>query len=492
LLFTPPQESGSTLDLSVIPLSMVDHGVSGPATTIFRVEAPARRSALAPVWSPDSTRVALTCKADPADEQDVWVVFADGRTPIRLTQTGAIERHLRWSPDGNMLAFVSGDTDDVEMKVIPTAGGEAAVIRKWVDAAPPAWGWSPDSKSLTIAEEGRLVRQPLSGGKTEPIVDLKEDGITAVTWLGWSPDGSRLALAHNTQSNTDDLWAPWGQLLFGRMEGGRLQQTAAVSLDAGNYHYAWSPDSKHVAYRCEESIPVRPDGRLYAVAVEDVVKRIEAGAIPATEPKVAEPSAAGSPPESESTPQPEPITGSVFSDDFDNELSRYWQIVSANSDATHAVENGHLMLSNCSARLSQIDWAGYRVTVSVCLKEEGASFSIETRATPSNVGVNDMARYRFAFYRPRNAAATLSWLGLQYHTASGARKSAALGVNPCPLVPEKWYKLAFEVRGEQLRGYLDDKLVIEATDARLSQGAVWISAARGPVLFDDFTVQRLP
>jgi hypothetical protein len=43
-----------------------------------------------------------------------------------------------------------------------------------------------------------------------------------------------------------------------------------------------------------------------------------------------------------------------------------------------------------------------------------------------------------------------------------------------------------------LRGYLDDKLVMEAMDARLSQGPVWISAARSPVLFDDFSVRRLP
>ena len=40
-----------------------------------------------------------------------------------------------------------------------------------------------------------LVRQPLSGGKAEPIVDLKESGIEWTDWLGWSPDGSRLALA---------------------------------------------------------------------------------------------------------------------------------------------------------------------------------------------------------------------------------------------------------------------------------------------------------
>jgi len=34
--------------------------------------------------------------------------------------------------------------------------------------------------------------------------------------------------------------------------------------------------------------------------------------------------------------------------------------------------------------------------------------------------------------------------------------------------------------------------VMETTDARLSKGPVWISASGSPVLFDDFSVRRLP
>jgi hypothetical protein len=83
-------------------------------------------------------------------------------------------------------------------------------------------------------------------------------------------------------------------------------------------------------------------------------------------------------------------------------------------------------------------------------------------------------------------------LGLRYRSAPGAGDWAVLDSNPWTLVRGKWYKLAFEVRGEQLRGYLDDKLVMEAVDARLSRGPVWISAASSPVLFDDFSVRRLP
>jgi hypothetical protein len=204
----------------------------------------------------------------------------------------------------------------------------------------------------------------------------------------------------------------------------------------------------HVAYKYEGLVGVRPEGRLYAVAVDDIVERIKAGAIPPTRPKAAEP----------------------------------------------AVIEGQLMLANSSACLSQIDWADYLVTVRVCVKEEAASgrggVAIFTRATPSNFGIKDVDQYAFLFTWGNNIPRLR--LELQYQVASGARYGAPLGTNPCTLVPGKWYKLAFEVRGEHLRAYLDDKLVIEAMDARLSKGAPWITAAGSPVLFDDFSVRQLP
>jgi len=502
LLFTAAQASGSTtLDLNVIPLSMAGHKASGPATVVFRSAPPAGGSLHAPVWSPDSTRVALTGKADPTDEEDIRVVFTDGRTPIRLTRTAAIERDLKWSPDGDMLAFISGDAGVRELKVIPTAGGDAAVIRKWASADLPSWGWSPDNKSLTIAEEGMLVRQPLSGGKAEPIVNLKEFGIERLKWQGWSPDGSRLALAC-PKGNVESPLVSWGRLLFARVEGGHLQQTAAMDLGAATWTggHAWSPDSTHVACEYEGVVAVRPEGRLYAVAVDDIVERIEAGAIPPTRPKAAEPGVTENPSESKPAPQLEPITGPVFSDNFDNGLSKCWQILDWDTKASpppaHAVEDGQLMLSNCSARLNQIDWADYLVTVRVCVKEGVApgrgGVAIQARATPSNFGIKDMDQYAFLFIWSNNAPTSGSRLDLLYHIASDARYGATLGRYPCTLVHGRWYKLAFEVRGEQLRGYLDDKLVIEAMDARLSKGAPWITATGSPVLFDDFSVRRLP
>ncbi len=499
LLFISAREAGrSTVDLNVIPLSMADHKASGPATVVLRMAPPASGNSLTPVWSPDSTRAALTGKADPTDDDDIWVVFTDGRTPIRLTRTAATERDLKWSPDGKMLAFLSDGAGVRELKVVPSAGGDAVVLRKSTVADKPLWGlwgWSPDSKSLTIAEEGVLVRQSVSGGKAEPIANLKELGIENLAWQGWSPDGTQLALAcPGRNSNAEAPLASWGQLVFARVEGGRLQETGAVDMGPATWtgRYAWSPDGTHVACEYEGLVAMRPEGRLYAVAVDDIVERIEAGAIPPTRPKAAAPAVTEEPSEAKPTPQLEPITGPVFSDNFDNGLSKCWQIVPWNPEASpppaHAVENGQLMLVNSRACLDQIDWADYLVTVRICVKEAGA-VGIYARVTPSNFGIKDVDRYAFLAH---TAPTSLLGLVLQYCNASGVRSGAALGRSPCTLVQGKWYKLAFEVRGEHLRAYLDDKPVFETTDARLSQGPVSINAGSSPVLFDDFSVRRLP
>jgi hypothetical protein len=156
-------------------------------------------------------------------------------------------------------------------------------------------------------------------------------------------------------------------------------------------------------------------------------------------------------------------------------------------------ENGQLILSNSGACLSQIDWADYLVSVRVCVKEGAASghggAGILTPTTPPNFGIKDVDQYAFLV---STGPTSLLLLGLHYCTAPGVRDWAVLDSNPWTLVPGKWYKLAFEVRGKRLRGYLDDKLVMEAVDARLSKGPVWISAPVSPVLFDDFSVRRLP
>jgi beta-lactamase regulating signal transducer with metallopeptidase domain/Tol biopolymer transport system component len=511
LLFAGTNQPG-TRTLSVAPLSLAGHQVSGPATAIFR-DTLRSRGPFILVWSPDSTRVALISADNASEEKGIWIAFADGKPALRLTRTVADERDLKWSPDAGMLAFVSESEGAGELKVVPTAGGDATVIRKWDNAdEQPTWGWSPDGKSLTMTEGDMLVRQPVSGGKAEPIANLKESGVEWASWLSWSPDGSRLGLVCNKPGNKD--LRVWGQVVFARVEQGRLQRTAAADQKGGNWYYTWSPDSTYVAYTCEDAVPVRPDGRLFALAMGDVLERIDAGAIPvfqpkaatrpetATQPKTDANTAAVAPPESKPAAPPEPVPGPVFTDDFDEGPSTRWTFFDMKDqgrpEGAHAVENGQMMLSNCKMGLTGLDWADYAVKVRVCIKDSAdtgeATFGIEPRYTPSSFGLKTQDYYAFNIVCVNNSPLLL-WLGVVYWDPSRTTvpTPAPFGRRSSPtLARDQWYTMEFEVRAQQLRASLDGKLVLEATDARLSKGPVWLTAWKCHVLVDDFSVRQLP
>lgn len=67
---------------------------------------------LAPVWSPDGTRVAFESLRD--GDSEIYVMEADGSNPVNLTRNPAEDRAPAWSPDGGRIAFESerdGATD---------------------------------------------------------------------------------------------------------------------------------------------------------------------------------------------------------------------------------------------------------------------------------------------------------------------------------------------------------------------------------------------
>ena len=64
----------------------------------------------APVWSPDSRRVAFLW--DRAGVIDLFVVGADGaRPPVRITNDGVAPTGVAWSADSTTLLFTRGDVE---------------------------------------------------------------------------------------------------------------------------------------------------------------------------------------------------------------------------------------------------------------------------------------------------------------------------------------------------------------------------------------------
>jgi beta-lactamase regulating signal transducer with metallopeptidase domain/Tol biopolymer transport system component len=460
-------------DFYVVPISLKDGMATGPAKLVFTRGQPLVLQAH--TWSPDGTKIAVPIRSDQGWE--LWVWFADGGKPVRITQPDQLGPRPEWSPDGKMIAFTLIGADRQMLQVIPAEGGTAKTILTTPKGQSPLFGWSPDSKEVVVACDGTITSLPVTSGTGRVIVRLQDPGYESVSWLGWSPDGQRLAFYGEKRGEASRL------CLFSPSTG-KIDELENTPRRA--QRFTWSPDSKMICCTGIEVERVGPAGIIRELDVAEAVQK-------------APPIAERKPTEAKAAPQAEPIAGPVFSDNFDNGPSKYWWILDSNTEAspppTHAVENGQLMLSNSSVRLDQIDWTDYIVTVRVCMKESIASgegvFGIQTRTTPSNFGIRNRDRYNLVI-TCKDGVPTGLYLGIHYRDASNTGHNANLGRSSYTIVPDKWYTLEFEVRGQQLRGYLDGKLMVEATDERLSKGGIWLGARRSRALFDDFSVRQLP
>lgn len=173
---------------------------------------------------------------------DIYMVNIEGGFPHRLTTHPACDNKPCWSPDGNMLGFISSRSGLDQIHIIPMSGGEG---RKLSDAAANVkkFKWSPDGKKIAIInqktekgcfksgmshiadirkpedsffygceeEVGELVIVSLTGGGAIKISeDSGLDLIIKDTDLSFSPDGEKIVFtgrkSSENQSRDGDIY----------------------------------------------------------------------------------------------------------------------------------------------------------------------------------------------------------------------------------------------------------------------------------------------
>ena len=164
---------------------------------------------LDPVWSPDGTRLAFTRSVasdnDVGFVDEIFLVDAGGTnvTQVTLTEGGAYgSRRPVWSPDGTRFAF-----------------------NRFRDLDPRPTVSNVDAELMVVTADGSDQRQ---------IADTHGDDYAPV----WSPDGTRIAFIHSTQSR---------DLIFVVNADGTDQRLLAASPgDQGIPE--WSPDGTRIAF----------------------------------------------------------------------------------------------------------------------------------------------------------------------------------------------------------------------------------------------------
>jgi tricorn protease len=124
---------------------------------------------------------------------DLWVVGRNGGDARRLTAGVGLESYPVFSPDGEQVAFAGEYEGNLDVYVVPAAGGVPRRLTHHPDPDVPV-GWTPDGKSVifrspraSYARFLRLFSVPVGGGQpTELPLPMAEDG-------SLSPDGKRIA-----------------------------------------------------------------------------------------------------------------------------------------------------------------------------------------------------------------------------------------------------------------------------------------------------------
>ena len=106
---------------------------------------------------------------------DLWTVGRDGGNAIRLTSSAGAETDPEFSPDGDWIAFSGQYEGNVDVYLMPTAGGQPERLT-WHPAADVVQGWTPDGAILfesgrdgAPTRRSRFYSVPPSGGLPLPL-----------------------------------------------------------------------------------------------------------------------------------------------------------------------------------------------------------------------------------------------------------------------------------------------------------------------------------
>jgi Tol biopolymer transport system component len=212
-----------------------------------------------PAWSPDGSRIAFRSERD--GNAEIYVMSADGSSPIRLTSDPAQDESPAWSQDGARIAFVSDRDSESKIYVMNTDGGDVSATNQ--PGSAPAW--SPDGQRLAFAWGPIYLMNP-DGTGVSRLTNPFNDGVQGHmyeydTSPAWSPDGTTILF---DRTSCDGLgFGCIEQVMRVSATGSTDEFVTFYSSYRGTYQGgpAWSPEGRKIAFEERDSIVViRTDG----------------------------------------------------------------------------------------------------------------------------------------------------------------------------------------------------------------------------------------
>lgn len=187
-----------------------------------------------PSWSPDGTMIAWL--SGPSLEQELFVMNADGSDQHNVSDGDAAD--FRWSRDSRRLVFHSDRDGNAEIYVVDADGSNLTNLS--MNPAVDRFGdWSADGSRIVFAStrDGSPAEIYSMGSNGENVLRLTDSTGTSGP-PRWSPTGSAIAWSY-FESNPM-LWT---------MTANGANETMIATVLVGTLgNFEWSPDGSRIAY----------------------------------------------------------------------------------------------------------------------------------------------------------------------------------------------------------------------------------------------------
>ena len=200
--------------------------------------------ALTPRWSPDATRIALTCYAQPGSSSvltaQICIYSMATNHLISWPRFHGTNASPAWSPDGSQIMFMSSMYGNPELVITEASGARPKRLTYSTGAnTSPSWNPKTGQQVAFVSDRGGIPQLFImnADGSSQTKVDLADKGY--VIDPAWSPNGQLLAFSWRRPSGNYDLYV---------MEIA-TRNLVELTRDAGrNERPSWAPDGRHLVF----------------------------------------------------------------------------------------------------------------------------------------------------------------------------------------------------------------------------------------------------
>jgi TolB protein len=189
-----------------------------------------------PVWSKDGKRICFESNRDGSFQ--IFIMDHEGNNQVKVTGGSFYNRYPGWSPDEKMIAYQSKRDNGLEIYVMDLEKKTEMILTDaWYRSGLP--NWAPNGKKIAFTANKIL-------GWGVYVMDRNGSNIKALDTEGgacrphWSKDGKMIAYVSQKADKKGDIW-----IMNGDGSGKRQLTTDSINYD---YYPSWSRDGNWIAY----------------------------------------------------------------------------------------------------------------------------------------------------------------------------------------------------------------------------------------------------